>query len=163
MQVRKKGREKRDKGLEENLYVTFNENSNEMNRQNIDVKETELKNLRDVKIKGLIIRAKVKWQLEGEKSTNYFCNLEKRHFTEKIIPKLIVENNEITDLSQIIKEQANFYKSFYSTNKNTSHRHELFFDKTNPFFNFLTEVNKQNCEEVFSKEECLKALKKYEE
>jgi hypothetical protein len=52
LQVRKKGREKRDKGLEENLYVTFNENSNEMNRQNIDVKETELKNLRDVKIKG---------------------------------------------------------------------------------------------------------------
>jgi hypothetical protein len=38
---------------------------------------------------------------------------------------LIVENNEITDLSQIIKEQANFYKSLYSTNKNTSHRHEI--------------------------------------
>ena len=117
MQVRKKGREKRDKGLEENLYVTFDENSNEMNRQNIDVKETELKNVRDVKIKGRIIRGKVKWQLEGEKSTNYFCNLEKRHFTEKLIPKLIVENNEITDLSQIIKEQANFYNSLYSTNK----------------------------------------------
>ena len=66
---------------------------------------------------GLIIPAKAKQQVDGEKSTNYFCNLEKRHFTEKLIPKLIVENNEITDLSQIIKEQANFYKSLYSTNK----------------------------------------------
>jgi hypothetical protein len=40
----------------------------------------------------------------------------------------------LTDVSQVIKEQANFYKSLYSTNKNTSHRHEIFFDKTNPFF-----------------------------
>ena len=128
----------------ENLYVTFNENPTEINRQNIDVNETELKNLRDEKIKGLIIPAKVKWQVEGEKSTNYFCNLEKRHFTEKLIPKLIVENNEIKDLSQIIKEHANFYTSLYSTNKNTSHRHKLFFDKTNPFCNFLTEDDKNN-------------------
>ena len=98
---KKRQREKREKEFEknlENLYVTFNENPTEINRQNIDVKETELKKLRDVKIKGLIIHAKAKWQLEGEKSTNYFCNLEKRHFTEKLIPKLIVENNEITDL-----------------------------------------------------------------
>ena len=39
----------------------------------------------------------------------------------------------LTDVSQVIKEQANFYKSLYSTNKNTSHRHELFFDIANPF------------------------------
>ena len=73
---------------------------------------------------------------------------------------MIVENNEITDLSQIIKEQANFYKSLYSTNKNTSHRHELFFDKTNPFFNFLTEDDKYKIEGAFSKEECIKSSKK---
>ena len=104
LQLIKKGKEKkREKELVknlENLYVTFNENPNKINRQNIDVNETELKNLKDEQIKGLIIRAiiKAKWQVEGEKSTNYFCNLEKRHFTEKLIPKLIVENNEITDL-----------------------------------------------------------------
>jgi hypothetical protein len=84
LQVRKKGKgKKREKEFEKNLeklYVTFNENPSEINRQNIDVKETELKKLRDVKIKGLIIYAKAKWQLEGEKSTNYFCNLEKASF-----------------------------------------------------------------------------------
>ena len=155
---KKREREKWEKELEknlENLYVTFNENPTEIIRQNIDVNETELKKLREETIKGLIIRAKAKWQVEGEKSTNYCCNLEKRHFTEKLIPKLIVENNEITDLSQIIKEQANFYKSLYSANKNTSHTH----DKTNPFFNFLIEDDKHKYEGAFSKEECLKALK----
>ena len=39
----------------------------------------------------------------------------------------------------------------------------MFFDKTNPFFNFLTENDKQKCEGAFSKEECLEALKKYDE
>ena len=80
---KKRQRQKREKEFEknlENLYVTFNENPSEINRQNIDVKETELKKLRDVKIKGLIIHAKAKWQLEGEKSTNYLCNLEKASF-----------------------------------------------------------------------------------
>jgi hypothetical protein len=98
---KKRQREKRERELEknlENLYVTFNENPTDINRQNIDVNETKLKKLRDAKIKGLIIRAKAKWQVGEQKSTNYFCNLEKRHFTEKLIPKLIVENNEITDL-----------------------------------------------------------------
>ena len=160
MEAIKKGKEKKrlEKDLE-NRYVTFNEYPTEINRQNIAVNEIELKKNK----KGLVIRAKVKWLVEGEKSTNYFCNLEKRHFTEKLIPKLIVENNEITDLSQIIKEQANFYNSLYSTNKSTSHRHELFFDKANLFFSFLTEDDQQKFGRAFFKEECLKALKQYEE
>ena len=54
------------------------------------------------------------------------------------------ENNEITDLSQIIKEQANFYNILFSTNKNTSQRHELLFDRTNLFSNFLTEDDNKN-------------------
>jgi hypothetical protein len=54
------------------------------------------------------------------------------------------ENNEITDLSQIIKEQANFYNILFSTNKNTSQRHKLLFDRTNLFSNFLTEDDQKN-------------------
>ena len=84
----KKRKEK--KGLEkdlENLYVTFNIYPTEIDRENIAINEIELK----INKKGLVIWTKVKWLVEGEKSTNYFCNLEKRHFTEKIIPKLIVE------------------------------------------------------------------------
>jgi hypothetical protein len=39
--------------------------------------EMELKILRAEKVNGIITRAKAKWQVEGEKSTRYFCNLEK--------------------------------------------------------------------------------------
>ena len=63
---------------------------------------------------------------------------------KKRILKLMAENNEITDLSQIIKEQANFYNILFSTNTNTSQRHELLFDRTNLFSNILTEDDKTN-------------------
>jgi hypothetical protein len=63
---------------------------------------------------------------------------------KKRILKLMAENNEITDLSQIIKVQANFYNILFSTNTNTSQRHELLFDRTNLFSNFLTEDDKKN-------------------
>jgi hypothetical protein len=46
--------------------------------------EMELKILREKKVNGIITRAKAKWQVEGEKSTRYFCNLEKRHYKCKI-------------------------------------------------------------------------------
>ena len=34
------------------------------------------------------MRTKAKWNVEGERSSKYFCNLEKRYFTEKAIPKV---------------------------------------------------------------------------
>jgi hypothetical protein len=91
LQVIKKAKRKREKELEknlENLYVTFNENPTEIKKQNIDVNETELNNLRDEKNKELNIRAKAEWQVEGEKSTNYFCSLEKLQFTGKTYPQI---------------------------------------------------------------------------
>ena len=55
-------------------------------------------------------RAKARWVAEGEKCTNYFCNLEKRHYNEKIIPKIIDENGtEITDQFEILEQQELFY------------------------------------------------------
>ena len=62
-----------------------------------------------------------------------FVTLKSVILLEKLIPKLIVENTEKTYLSQNTKEQANFYENLYSSDKNTSLRHQLFFDKTHPF------------------------------
>ena len=53
--------------------------------------ESAIKIIRVEKINGIIMRAMAKWQVDGEKSTQYFCNLEKKHYLEKIIPKLILE------------------------------------------------------------------------
>jgi hypothetical protein len=50
-----------------------------------------------------------------ERSSKYFCNLEKRHFTEKAIPKLILDNGfEITNQDDILTQQHIFYESLFS-------------------------------------------------
>jgi hypothetical protein len=52
------------------------------------------------------------------KCTIYFCNLEKRHFNEKIITKLIEENGEeIVDQFIILEKQKSFSENLY-TSKN---------------------------------------------
>jgi hypothetical protein len=54
--------------------------------------------------------------IEGERSTRYFCNLEKRHYTEKIIPKLILEDNtEVTHQKDILVQQNLFYQTLYES------------------------------------------------
>ena len=40
------------------------------------------------------MQANAKWQAEGEKSTQYVCNLEKKHYLEIALPKLILENKQ---------------------------------------------------------------------
>ena len=75
--------------------------------------ESELIKLREDKIRGINIRTKAKWNVEGERSSKYFWNLEKRHFTEKAIPKLILDNGiEITNQDDILTQQKYFMKHY---------------------------------------------------
>ena len=53
------------------------------NQQLLDDKKQELEKLRDYKLKGHLVRSRLKWLDEGEKPTNFFCNLEKQNLTEK--------------------------------------------------------------------------------
>jgi hypothetical protein len=75
--------------------------------------ESELIKLREDKIRGINMRTKAKWNVEGERSSKYFWNLEKRHFTEKAIPKLILDNGiEITNQDDILTQQKYFMKHY---------------------------------------------------
>ena len=103
-----------------------------------------------------------RWEAEGEKCANYFCNLEKRHYTEKIIPKIIDENGmETTDQFEILEKQKQFYEKLYtSSNPICNEEHEnLFFDRDNPFINFLSQDQMIQGEGILQKGEILKALK----
>ena len=58
-------------------------------------------------------RAKARWAAEREQCTNDFCILEKRHFNEKIITKIIEENGEeIVDEFRILEKQNHFMKIY---------------------------------------------------
>ena len=92
---KKKERNKRENNLEntlQKLQLGKENNTEELNRV-----ESELIKLREDTISRINMRTKAKWNVEGDRSSKYFWNLEKRHFTEKAIPKLIVDNGiEIT-------------------------------------------------------------------
>lgn len=115
---------------EKNLIaeITKLEINYEQNLQSIQNKKKELENIRNHKLMGNIIRSRAKWLDEGEKPTNYFLNLENRHYTNKIIPKLINENNNkdnITEQSEILKEVESFYKNLYTRNTHSNKEYNL--------------------------------------
>ena len=94
---------KRNNEKEKNLISEINtlEENYEHNALLVNEKKKELENIRNHRLIGSIVRSRAKWTEEGEKPTNYFLNLENRHYTNKIIPKLIKEENQEEIVNQI--------------------------------------------------------------
>ena len=94
----------------------------------------------------------------------FFCNLEKKHFTEKMISKLVVENNQvIQDPKAILTEQKLFYEKLY---KSSNPRHEelhneLFLNNDNPFISKPSQAEVNSCEGKITTG-MLRCLEKYE-
>ena len=56
--------------------------------------KAELQQIYEAKAKGAILRSKVRWVEQGEKSTKYFFNLEKRNFNRKVITEIRREDGK---------------------------------------------------------------------
>ena len=99
---------------------------------------------------------------DGEKNTKYFLNLEKRNYNSTCIKKQKVKNEqEITNVKDIILEQENFYKELYSPKLEDNQSTTLI---TNKFINsehipLLDQLDKDLCDSEITLEECSKALK----
>ncbi len=139
----------------------------ELERHPSDDKLSEVEQLRqDIELfernraKGAIVRSKVQWFEEGEKSTKFFFGLEKHNYLKKYIRKLKLENGLITtDDQRITEELKQFYSNLY---KSTVTRRDL------PAYLFpvdaipkITDYDKEMCEELVTIEECLEALKTF--
>ena len=63
-----------------------------------------------------ILRAKCRWNNEGEKHAKYFLNLEKRHFKNCVISQLKTGENEfVTSDKEILHQCENFYRDLYKS------------------------------------------------
>ena len=101
----KKIKEQRFRDLQE-------KNVTENSIENLETKKHELESLRNEKMKGKLVRSRAQWVDEGEKPTKYFCGLESKNYTSKIIPKVEKDNGEIvTDQKEILKEVQYFYEN----------------------------------------------------
>ncbi len=74
----------------------------------------ELESIEKYETNRFIIRNKINWIECGEKNSKLFLNLEKRNYENRLISKIKVNNELITDHKEIIKEQRKFYKTLYS-------------------------------------------------
>ena len=96
-------------------------NLSDSNKEKIEHIKNELHIIRTEKLKGNIIRSRAHYIDQGEKPTNYFCNLEKYHNTSKSIPFIEKEDgNILLNQKEILEETCRFYKTLYTLEKNMS-------------------------------------------
>ena len=76
--------------------------------------ESQLDKIVDFETDGLITRSRCRWAEEGERSSKYFCNLEKRANERKSINRIrTASQTVITDKKNILEEIHNFYCNLY--------------------------------------------------
>ena len=118
-----------------------------------------LRELENEKINGMIVRSKVKWHEEGEKSTKYFLGLEKCNAIKKNIRKLKLSNGTIcTNQKDILQHQTQYYKNLYSSKVTGNlENNEHIFDGIKT----LNNKDKMACEGLLTVQECEQALKTF--
>lgn len=121
----KKAKNKRCKfaELEEQIQVLQNmtnqlpfANPECVNNLNNLLKEYHL--LVDEKVQSSIFRNKCKWYQQGERLSKYYFSLEKKHYNNKTMTCVHVDNRIITNERDIRKELAQHFQKLYTRNKN---------------------------------------------
>ena len=83
-----------------------------------------------------------------------------KHFTEKIISKLVVENRLFNIQMPSLEQQLFHEKIYKSSNPRHEELHnELFLNNDNPFISKLSQAEVYYCEGKITLQECLGALK----
>ena len=137
--------------LEKSLYHNFSEEI----YTELRLEQNKLNHIYDLKLKGIMVRARARWVEEGEKSTRYFLNLEKRNKNYNVIRYIKSDDDVlVTSRKSILHELKMFYKALY-TSENTNPDH--YFDGFAPEKRLSEEVSQQ-CDGLLTIEECLIAL-----
>ena len=126
--------------------------------------KNELTKIDDNKLQGSIIRSRIKWIEEGEKSSKFFFRLEKQNYVKKHIRKLQTDSGQIiTDPERIATYRRSVYSKLLGAKEiNIDLNEETYFlnNKTIPK---LSESQRQLCEGQVTVEECTNILNTFKE
>ena len=89
-------------------------------RRQLDIAREEVEEHNRKDSEGAQCRARVKWQVDGEKPSKYFCSLEKYNGLQKYIPQLKIKDDSgkdkiISDQKNIDNEIYKFYQNLYKS------------------------------------------------
>ena len=158
-------RNEREKSLQEE-YVkvkhNFESEPNDSSANLLNSVKDTMELFYEEKVKGIIIRVRACWHEQGEKSTKYFLNLEKRNRIKKHMRKLNINASVTTDPFNILSEQQHFYQELYTSrnNKDNSQTIETFLEDLN--IPKLSEEQKISCEGKITSEECALLLDSFQ-
>ena len=115
----------------------------------------KLESIYSYKINGIIVRSRARWVEDGERSTSYFLNLEKRHKSSNVIRKLKDENGvDVNANNDILNVLSRFYKNLYRSDYCSP---DVILSKINAC-NLLTENVFATCDDLLTELECKNAL-----
>ncbi len=143
-----------------NNYVrVFDMNPNAMTAKKILETREVLEKIEKNQQQGEVIRAKVSWYEEGEKSSKFFLNCEKYRAKSKLITGLKDSEGTLKkDTQGILNTAVNFYEELYKSGEVDLEAQEKFIDSLKLK---LSEEDKESCEGRMSKEEVLSAIKSF--
>lgn len=127
-------------------------------KQKIILLQSSLDNIFVDKAKGAFIRSRAKWIEEGERSSTYFCRLEKKRQERMSVKALLINNQECTDPNKISKEIFEFYSKLYSSSYSDTDT-DAFFYHIKDWIPKIDERFKDVCDADISMDEVEKAMK----
>ena len=142
------------------LHQTQDENIaiNENLKTDILNTEQELDSIYEYRAKGAQIRARAEWIEQGEKSSKLFLGLEKMRQIKKNIKTLTTtDGRTITDQTDILNEQVNYYKDLYTSQANDTAKMTNYLN-SNRLENKLSQADMHVCEQNITIEECKQSL-----
>ena len=110
----KRTRNSQEKALLKEIEQLEDSPESEQITNKLEKLKYDLETLRDIKLKGQVIRSRAQWLQSGEKPSQYFCNLEQKNFLDKTIRKIILENGDIiTTQGEILNEIKEYYSNLF--------------------------------------------------
>ena len=125
-----------------------------------DLKElqNEYESIHSKEVEGARVRSRIQWWEEGEKSTYYFHNLERRNGKDKVWDKIIdSDGNLLYGTHNIQNRQVEFYKELYKSQMREDTDKSYFLENVDKT---ISGSSKQFMESIITKEEISKAIKK---
>ena len=133
--------------------------SNDTLFDQLQILESKLNTISEFETKGLITRSRSRWMEEGEKSTKYFCNLEKRTWQKKCINRVKKGDTLICNQKDVMVEIQNYFQNLYSNpnaDQSISNDIELFLEGIE--IPKLSDEDKQIIDQPITKQELYNTL-----
>ena len=128
-------------------------NNNDKKLDTLVQRKNEFIELRYKRIEGVMLRSRSQYEDLGEKSSNFFFNLENRNYNKKVMNELVNENGEeFFETKDILGCQKDFYQNLYFNHTNIRIDETPLQDVLGENANKLSDENQPHWKEKFPKQ-----------